>query len=195
MIFQKNWPFWLFFAHFSVFFDIFYLIEPDKDSSANGASKAKYLGETPCRSVGRSVRRSVRRSVGPSVPLYFFSVFELFEGRIARVLVSCGCLCPCPNHFCPCPTHYCPCPTARDRGSRVYGLVCSSLKGAMSVHPYIPSLKCPKRHHGYPKRHFGNLNDSLGTQSGILVTQSGIWGSTCDIFGTLSGIWAALSGI
>ena len=47
VIFQKNWPFWLFFAHFSVFFDIFYLIEPDKDSSANGASKAKYLGETP----------------------------------------------------------------------------------------------------------------------------------------------------
>merc|ERR1712168_650709 len=71
----------------------------------------------------KSTCRSVRRSVGPSVPLYFFSVFELFEGRIARVLVSCGCLCPCPNHFCPCPTHYCPCPTARDRGSRVYGLV------------------------------------------------------------------------
>ena len=77
------------------------------------AGNATY--NSPCRSVGPSV--------GPSVPLYFFSVFELFEGRIARVLVSCGCLCPCPTHYCPCPTHYCPCPTARDRGSRVYGLV------------------------------------------------------------------------
>ena len=34
-----------------------------------------------------SVGLSVRRSVSPSVPLYFFGVFELFEGRIARVLV------------------------------------------------------------------------------------------------------------
>ena len=69
--------------------------------------------------VGRSVRPSVRRSVRPS----HFTFHELFEGRIAPVLVSYGCLCPCPNHFCPCPTHYCPCPTARDRGRRVYGLV------------------------------------------------------------------------
>ena len=29
--------------------------------------------------------RSVRPSVGPSVPLHFFGVLELFEGRIARV--------------------------------------------------------------------------------------------------------------
>jgi len=85
------------------------------------AGNATY--NSPCRSVGPSVGPSVRQSVGPSVPLYFFSVFELFEGRIARVLVSCGCLCPCPTHYCPCPTHYCPCPTARDRASRVYGLV------------------------------------------------------------------------
>ena len=73
--------------------------------------------------VGRSVGPSVRRSVGPSVPLYFFGVFELFEGRIARVLETYGYLCPCLNHLCPCPTHYCPCPTTRDRGGRVYGLV------------------------------------------------------------------------
>ena len=39
------------------------------------AGNATY--KSPCRSVGRSV--------GPSVPLYFFGVFELFEGRIARV--------------------------------------------------------------------------------------------------------------
>ena len=52
--FSKNWPFWLFFALFSVFFDIFHLIEPDKDSSANGASKAKYLGETPGVSKGKN---------------------------------------------------------------------------------------------------------------------------------------------
>ena len=77
------------------------------------------------RPTSHRVGRSVRLSVGPSVPLYFFGVFELFEGRIARVLVPYGCLCPCPNHFCPCPTDCCPCPTARDRGSRVYGLVSS----------------------------------------------------------------------
>ena len=82
------------------------------------------------RPISHRVGRWVGPSVRPSVPLYFFGVFELFEGRIARVLVSYGCLRPCPNHFCPCPTHYCscpthyyPCPTARDRGSRVYGLV------------------------------------------------------------------------
>ena len=73
----------------------------------------------PCRCIGLSVRRSI----GSSVPLNFFGLFGLFEGRIARALVSYGCSCPCPNHFCPCPTHYCPCPTARDRGSRVYSLV------------------------------------------------------------------------
>ena len=81
------------------------------------AGNATY--KSPCRSVGRSVRRSVRPSVGRSVPLYFFGVFELCEGRIPRVLVSYGSLCPCP-------IHYCPCPTARDRGSCVYGLVIPS---------------------------------------------------------------------
>ena len=91
--------------------------------------------------VGQSVRQLVcpsiplyfcvchrqRDHVGPlvcrSIPLNFFGLFELFEGRIAQALVSYGCSFPCPNHFCPCPTHYCPCPTARDRGSRVYSLV------------------------------------------------------------------------
>ena len=61
----------------------------------------------------KSPCRSVRPSVPSFVPLYLIGVFELFEGRIARVLVSYGYLCPCPNDFCPCPYHYCPCPTAR----------------------------------------------------------------------------------
>ena len=84
-------------------------------------------GNAAYRSLCRLVRPLVGRSIGPSVPLYFFGVSELFEGRIAQVLVSYGCLCPCPNHFCPCPTHYCPCPTTRDRGSHVFGLVCLNL--------------------------------------------------------------------
>merc|ERR1712121_308618 len=79
-------------------------------------------------------------SVGPSVPLYFFSVFELFEVRIALVLVSCGCLCPCPTHYCPCPTHYCPCPTARDRASRIYGLVSSSWLFVLLTRHYGPEF-------------------------------------------------------
>ena len=60
--------------------------------------------------VTRPISHRVGRSIRRSVPLYFLGVFELFEGRIARVLLSYGCLCPCPNHFCPCPTHYCPRP-------------------------------------------------------------------------------------
>ena len=94
------------------------------------------------------VRPSVGPSVGRSVPLYFFCVFELFEGRIARVLVFCGCLCPCPSQFCPCPTHYCPClthycpcPTARDRGSRVYGLVLFAGDGS---HSRAQTIETPK---------------------------------------------------
>ena len=83
----------------------------------------------------KSPCRSVRPSVGRFVPLYFFGVFELFEGRIARVLVSYGCLCPCPNHFCPCPTHYCPCSTARDRGSLIYDAVQDQGLKTFSVGP------------------------------------------------------------
>ena len=40
---------------------------------------------------GNATYKSPCRSVCRSVPLYFFGVFELFEGRIARVLASYGC--------------------------------------------------------------------------------------------------------
>ena len=76
----------------------------------------------------RPISHRVVWSVGPSVPIYYFGIFELLEGRIARVSYDCLCPCtnhfsPCPAHYCPCPNHYCPCPTARDWSSRVYGLV------------------------------------------------------------------------
>ena len=38
-------------------------------------------GNATYKSLCRSVRRSVGPSVGPSVTLYFFRIFELFEGR------------------------------------------------------------------------------------------------------------------
>ena len=85
VILKKNWPFWLFFAHFSVFFDIFYLIEPDKDSSANGASKAKYLGETPEVLNGKNCFFKVIFSkkqafLGIFCPFLVFFVIYLLDG-------------------------------------------------------------------------------------------------------------------
>ena len=72
--------------------------------------------KSPCRSVGPSVRPS---------HFAFFCIFGQFKGWKVCIRV-CPCPnhhCPCPNHYCPCPNHYCPCPTARDRSSRVNGLV------------------------------------------------------------------------
>ena len=64
--------------------------------------------KSPCQSVGRSVGRSV----GPSVRhTLLFLNFWAFYGLESMYLSM------------PCPNHYCPCPTARDRSSRVYGLV------------------------------------------------------------------------
>ena len=50
-----------------------------------------------------------------------------FLSQATRPISRSVCQSVCPTHYCPCPTHYCPFPTARDRGSRVYGLVFSPL--------------------------------------------------------------------
>ena len=80
------------------------------------------------RSVGRSVAPSFRRSVGLSHFAYFAFLGIL---RVWKFVIE----------ICPCPNYYCPCPTARDRSSRIYGLVIIvDIFFSLSTLPYFP---CP----------------------------------------------------
>ena len=74
-----------------------------------------------CRSVGRSVRRSVRPSVHLSVRLSHFTFSALMEVLALLLLPKCSA-----------DLNYGPCPPARDRGSRVSGLVLCILSGKIS---------------------------------------------------------------